>query len=179
MGRIKGLVTISYIYIIDPIPISYTYRLHTCVTHMCVSHTHVTSSCLTWYICHRPHSHSDRSTQIVHSVAVCCSVLQCVAVCCSRLQCVAVCCSGLQCVADRSTQIVHSKLSVQKWILVMLYSTFFISQDHFLFDTYITGPIPIVIEANESFFGSRPQSPTSPNHTLQKNQLESHCIPVL
>ena len=32
----------------------------------------------------------------MHSLAVCCDVLQCVAVCCNVLQCVAVCCSVLQ-----------------------------------------------------------------------------------
>ena len=36
---------------------------------------------------------------VLQCIAVCCSVLQCVAVCCSVLQCVAVCCSVLQCVA--------------------------------------------------------------------------------
>jgi len=39
--------------------------------------------------------------QVLHCVAVCCSVLQCVTLCCSVLQCVAVCCSVLHCAAVR------------------------------------------------------------------------------
>ena len=42
---------------------------------------------------------ATRSFQLMHYVAVCCSVVQCVAVWCSVLQRVAVCSSVLQCVA--------------------------------------------------------------------------------
>ena len=48
---------------------------------------------------HASVAHRGRLGYALHTVAVCCSVLQCVAVRCSVLQCVAVCCSVLQCVA--------------------------------------------------------------------------------
>ena len=57
-------------------------------------------------------SDESHDAEVLHCVAVCCSVLQCVAAClivtrittlmqrcCSVLQCVAACCSVLQCVA--------------------------------------------------------------------------------
>jgi len=42
-----------------------------------------------------------RASGIYHTVAMCCSVLQCVAVRCNVLLCVAMCCCALQCVAVR------------------------------------------------------------------------------